>query len=47
VESVTISTDKGWDLSELVDLEIIGGDTLCRSKEVSIAREKANSKTGL
>lgn len=30
VESVTIGTDEGWDLAELVDLEVLGRDTLCR-----------------
>src|SRR4051794_21454787 len=28
VESVAISTYEGWDLAELVDLEVLGGDTL-------------------
>jgi len=30
VESVTISTDECWDLSELVELQVLGRDTLCR-----------------
>lgn len=28
MESVAISTDEGWDLAELVDLEVLGGNTL-------------------
>ncbi len=28
VKSVTISTDKGWDPSKPVQLEVLGGDTL-------------------
>jgi hypothetical protein len=30
VENVAISSNKGWDLSELVDLEVVGRDTLRR-----------------
>ena len=30
VEGVAISANKGWDLSELVDLEVFGGDALSR-----------------
>jgi hypothetical protein len=28
VEDVAISTDEGWDLAELVDLEVLWGDVL-------------------
>jgi hypothetical protein len=34
VEGVTICPYEGWDFSELVDLEVVGGDTLCRPVEV-------------
>lgn len=30
MESVSIGADKGWDLSKLVQLEVLGGDTLRR-----------------
>lgn len=30
MESVAISTDEGGNLSELVDLEVVGRNTLCR-----------------
>jgi len=30
VESVAISADESWNLSELVDLEIVGRNSLCR-----------------
>jgi hypothetical protein len=30
VESVAISTDESWDLAELVELEIFGGNTFSR-----------------
>lgn len=29
VESVSISTNKGWNLSKLVQLEVLSGETLC------------------
>ena len=30
VEDISISSNKGWDLAELVDLKIIGRYSLCR-----------------
>jgi hypothetical protein len=37
VESVAISADESWDLSELVDLEVFGGESLGRPAEKELA----------
>lgn len=30
MENIAIGTNEGWDLSKLVDLAVVGGDTYCR-----------------